>query len=529
MLASELPFEVISQVANVLTNHDKLRCSYVCKSWRVPFQESLWRHLKINSQERLYKICSLLNTDNSIFQENCYRIQKLNLGDYIHISDDDLYTLQKHLPNLSCLCTGTDCLDISSFGILSDWSLWSSLRDLEVDLVHLKLVEPERTFLNIFSGLPRLTRLGIYDHLYNKALSFSLRDIEELHECLPCLRHFSIYMKPAVLTADDLMIIPDVIPATKLAFLRFRVKNCGHQWLSYFAAKYPNIRTLEGLSSDGTLTTDIYQKDLISMFMSLSSAFQHLTDIEIHIGGDPKQLFINIWEHLYQLNVPLEHIDCKVNQTIGSTKTIEDFIERCVSLYSNSLKSLAIQSHDYYCEVWIITSTLSNYPLLVDLKLDVYYSKVALNDILNSCPGLKRLVLCAKILIVRQDHQNILDTHRLQELDIRYMSLGVSVFHYISTRCKHLTSMRLTNINIYDPAALWTSDILVSMPFTVLDVLYICNLQIVESDNNNYNLNGPIHIIKFILHSWPKIYQLTNDDKTSITISIMDEQDVYIL
>ncbi|KAI9006648.1 hypothetical protein CLU79DRAFT_779548, partial [Phycomyces nitens] len=61
MLTSDLPFEILSQVADFLQISDKISCSLTCKAWRVPFQESLLRNLEIDSVDTLEKICAIVN------------------------------------------------------------------------------------------------------------------------------------------------------------------------------------------------------------------------------------------------------------------------------------------------------------------------------------------------------------------------------------------------------------------------------------------------------------------------------------
>ncbi|OAD72480.1 hypothetical protein PHYBLDRAFT_65477 [Phycomyces blakesleeanus NRRL 1555(-)] len=83
MLASELPFEILSLVRDFLLTCERFQCIFVCKRWKVPFQESFWKNTEVDTFVNLRIETSKLNVPTPILIKlltNYPSLKKINVS-----------------------------------------------------------------------------------------------------------------------------------------------------------------------------------------------------------------------------------------------------------------------------------------------------------------------------------------------------------------------------------------------------------------------------------------------------------------
>ncbi|OAD81533.1 hypothetical protein PHYBLDRAFT_73421 [Phycomyces blakesleeanus NRRL 1555(-)] len=104
MTASELPSEILSQIAEHLLTKDILAGPITCKTWRYIFQYYLWRDIQIDSTDTLEHIYNMIKPYNNT---------SIPHGSMVHsIQIEQQYDLFQCLPNLVHIDLGHKNLNI---------------------------------------------------------------------------------------------------------------------------------------------------------------------------------------------------------------------------------------------------------------------------------------------------------------------------------------------------------------------------------------------------------------------------------
>ncbi|KAI9355237.1 hypothetical protein BD770DRAFT_391513 [Pilaira anomala] len=279
VILHRLPFEIIELVSSSLSTHDLLEAIRVSKSWHSLFYTFLYRHISIQTHERLYRILSAFKSD--LLLPAGHLVRSLDLKN-MQLSPKELLCITEVFPEI-------DRLDI-------DWSIWGSLPDDDnthydsnapisfihptqglsptmhhlfnhygsKNLRHLSLDTLNYESTDIWSILalcPHLKTLHLLNLNYEHIITLGY--IETIHRLCPHLVLLEIKCtradpSPALLPEFSESEGPIRLRSTLLTNFSLSSKSGAGKWplwLPYFAVKYPYLEHVSfkhcGLGKDG--------------------------------------------------------------------------------------------------------------------------------------------------------------------------------------------------------------------------------------------------------------------------------------
>ncbi|KAI9014510.1 hypothetical protein CLU79DRAFT_838363 [Phycomyces nitens] len=507
MLASELPFEIISHIASFLSFKRKYICTFVCKSWQAPLQESLWSELRIFNRKKMKAICSKDTAEYQSYHRNGHHVKTLFLEGELGASDEELYTFQQHFQNLNSLTIEQNGLSNDNFAVTANWHLWGKLTELTIHLSKWVSGSSEKPFLDIFACLPCLTKLRLSQGWVNGSMYFTWNDFETIHGYLPRLETLSVNMILASLSSNDLDLIQDIEPATRLIVFGPEAVYHDYRWLYYFARKYPNVQTLGKMSFGNDRLVEDCPSSLGPWFDSISCLFPYLKTITSVIGGHEGQPNLLFWNVLCPFNVPIKRLEYDVHVSLITPDTFESIVGEAVNPFAKTVESVCIRTYNYIRGLWILTATLDHCPNLVELNLRIRCVIIQVDVLLNQCPALKRLKLSGGSLVISPEASKTTTLHGLRMMELTFIKTNSKTLNNISFRCRRLNYMQLTNTAITGSISPTTGNLCVDMSYTRFRVLLLRNVRFntsqVDNDMNNIN---------FMVLSRPIINQQLKDD-----------------
>ncbi|KAI9013895.1 hypothetical protein CLU79DRAFT_768415 [Phycomyces nitens] len=447
MLASELPFEILCHIASFVGADKKSDYALVCKAWRIPFEESMWRIMNIYTKKKLEDACNTSLTYQSHQKAHGHLVRELTLSKRLHTSDKQLRILQDRFPNLRSLCIYEESVDHIDFGVTADWSIWGSLTTLKICMEGFDIEVDVKKFLGLLSFLPCLRRLEYIKALCGLSSVFTIDDFETLHRHLPQLRHLSTAMDLDNISANDIQTIEHTDPASRLTTAEIRVDHMDLRWLWYFSQKYPNIHTLEWKIINTQHNDDSSDK-LLSMFPDISCAFPRLTKVIMKGESEKIPVHLAFWELIYRFRAPIKHLVYYLADRGNDPESLEHLIKRCMSACSRTLETLLLLCGAEMSDPLMIPNALGICTSLQSLNLEVRQSSVALDVIFDNCSLLRKLKVTSQRVSTRSTNG---PTHGLIFLEIRMATVSSLLFQYISLRCQNLAYMRLASLNAFGP------------------------------------------------------------------------------
>ncbi|KAL0085700.1 hypothetical protein J3Q64DRAFT_1108078 [Phycomyces blakesleeanus] len=479
MLASELPFEITLLVANFLQPRDKVQSCLVCKAWLPAFQESLFETLFIQSEASANKLMDSINSSISPLQRYGHKTRTLNIGKNTSLGDQQLYTLQQHLPyleNFRWYSASVKLLRSIDFG---GWNLWAeSLTNLEITVKFCIHTELPRTFTLIRSNLCRLKRLKFYT-AYTTLFTYTFDDFELLNDQLPELTYMSLSAQFKEMSPAELLKVNKVEPRPYFKTLEIVIKNTTYEWLYYIAIKYPNISTLPRFDFSRSIA-DMQTSQAPKMFAELLYPFQHLANISVHANTPSEQIYLNFINQLCLFNVPIKAIDLNIHDSSSNNISSNNILES-TKIFANTLEKIKI----IYLQEDILhlsfSEKLEYYPRLVDLNIYISNATVMLDILLEKCPALKTLTITDGFLTFRSDFPLFSMEYGLSDLSLSFMSISASTLNNISISCKNLSSMHLEFVDITGPRQKHAVENCIDMSSTHFTKLYIESTQFINT------------------------------------------------
>ncbi|KAL0084223.1 hypothetical protein J3Q64DRAFT_1699593 [Phycomyces blakesleeanus] len=507
MLASELPFEIISHIASFLSFKRKYICTVVCKSWQAPLQESLWSELRIFNRKKMEKICDQSTDEYQSYHRNGQHVKTLFLEGELRASDGELHTFQQHFQSLNSLTIEQNGLSNDNFAATANWNLWGKLTELTIHLSKWNSDSSEKPFLDIFACLPCLTKLRLSQGWVNGSMYFTWNDFETIHDYLPRLESLSVNMTLASLSSNDLDLIQDVKPANRLVIFGPEAVYHDYRWLCYFALKYPNIHTLGKMSFGNDRLVEDCPSSMIPWFESISFVFQYLKAITSVIGGHEGKPNLLFWNVLCPFHIPIKRLEYDVHVSLITPGTFESIVKEAVNPFSKSVESVCIRTYNYIRGLWVLTATLDYCPNLVDLNLRIRCVIIEMDILLNRCVALKRLKLSGGSLIISPEAPKTTTLHGLRMMELTFIKTSSKTLNNISFRCRRLNYMQLTNTSITGSISSTTGNLCVDMSYTRFKVLLLRNVRF-----NISEIHSDINNINFMVLSRPIIDQQLRDD-----------------
>ncbi|KAI9014490.1 hypothetical protein CLU79DRAFT_838345 [Phycomyces nitens] len=517
MLASQLPFEILAHIASFLLANDKIPCVQTCKSWKTPFEESLWDTVEISSRLKLFAVCSSANPSQNIYQKYGHLVRELDLYGNFILSDTQLSVIQQRFPNLRHFKSGKKNLSKTSFGRTANWNSWTSLTKLCVDTTRLGYSHAGKNVLEILSCTPSLTRLELEQYNWENVMMFELKDFETLHMYLPQLEHLSIQLKFSSLTPENLSQMEKATPAFSLKSFKLGYGSLDLRWICYFARKYPNIRALEwAISEDDELEYE-HEDETMALLTDLPYVFPHLNTARMYSAGNPDQLHLTFWKLLRPFNVPIKNLIHEFCYHKDENAQLENSITECANSISDTVETFDAIGYDFR-DPQMLNAAFRNCSRLVDLNIHECNSHLSLDNLLDHCVSLKRLKFSLGSIFVTPNGSNGSNgsaAHGLRILDITGATVNSETFDHVSIRCRQLNYMRLNGVNVTGTVSQETGCLCLNMQYTCFKLLHIHSVQFHQK-----NLSPQSSSLNLVsLASSDNYYSQSKTDYTDIRLS----------
>ncbi|KAL9544879.1 hypothetical protein MBANPS3_007411 [Mucor bainieri] len=526
----DFPAEILEIIASHLPSKDQHQGLFVCKDWYAPFCRSLYRHIEFKHRPQ-FKIW----LDSS--SQYRHLVRSIQFGRHCANSNDPQEQQQS---KVDCV-TGAMPLYSMEVGVTSrelkavleqlpllesmqfDSRLWQYLNTRQLEkaaatsnrlltlpaLDHprqLSFIQSKRDmfqlhkkglFLDIFRSTPNLMELtvdadGLSDSKH--VMSFSMQDVEALHQSLPLLKRLALVDAVRLMEPSSSMDHDDAttssssehqiitVPSTRLAKLHLHVqieKYGIHQWLAYLSYKYPLLTDLAlHLSSPyQTPRQPQLQSQQLALEQSEKSALATLTSklplleklaidssmSKLYLGDTTIHSLSNNNKHLNRLQVGLwgdsvESTHSALQCVTSNPMTINSISHLCIPLWSSEKSmdvSLLSKLHQL-THLELIdkagggpqqqkqhTATTTASRLFSEQKSQP--AGYPIDIILTSCPYLVDLKLHSG-QITSHTYQQQLHPHihlkslRMDRVEIYETS---DVFHYLSHSCPNLAHVFL--------------------------------------------------------------------------------------
>ncbi|OAD65251.1 hypothetical protein PHYBLDRAFT_72572 [Phycomyces blakesleeanus NRRL 1555(-)] len=490
-MVTMLPPNILAYLATHVYKYDWRNCALVCKQWTEPFLNAYWAQVYFGG----YMLNKLFDKFGlkEVYQWNAHRTWALN----IRLFTKDLkyiLVLQQTYSRIKYLIYLIYDEDI--FAVKTDWSLWKTLSHLELDFRKVELTIDE--FLEQLSPLTCLVHLTIcqYNDNINRP-DTSLTDMESIHSYFPHLQYININTLFKPISEKEIETIRNVEPAHTVTKIVLYFPYIDPSWIFYFAHKYPNLVTCNLRSHE--LKPRFYlppydqKKYQIQPQLLLSSKqfFPCLQTANIIVHDNNYWLFYLFYDTLQRCNVKIKHATIKFNENMSKENGLNSWIK----YLSESVISLNIYSSCCNQSIPVETNPVVLYKNLTVLKILVC-PRVDMEIILNYCPVLQSLYITNSMIHSPEYPLSMHVPHPLQRLEIEMAQTSVSVFKYISFRCRQLKYMKLKNI-FYKPSDMnETGQILVDMSFSQLKVLKTSESEI-DDPEDIYGIISPffLHIV----------------------------------
>ncbi|KAI9019468.1 hypothetical protein CLU79DRAFT_758949, partial [Phycomyces nitens] len=481
MPVSRLPFEIIANISSHLNPQDKYQCALVCRRWRTPFTESLWKKVEIHSEIQLDAICNVLSTITNTSKSPSHLVQQLFLLPYLGITNSQLHLMQQHFCFLDRLWIDDESLIIKCSVDNMHWELWKHLTKLDFHVPNTDFTTKE--VLDTLSYLPKLTQLSLGEQYLFTPPSFCLEDIETIHSHLPLLKKLSIKTELQMISVQDMEWIANVKPAKSLEFLEFDSSYATSQWIYYWAHKYPNMGVMKWSAGDRDIERPAFENTISKKSFHLKNAFQRLEKITIDCDSDQirvQELFLKI---LLNQSVSVKHFTYSMETIYNKEYYTPDVLKTLVGPFSTSLETLTLDITANLSDQLDISRALSLYPRLVELTLTLLSLELELNVMLDLCPALNRLDVSSNMLSIKPDTSEQLNPHNLVFLRISRAKTCATLFNYVSWRCRRLQTLDLYGLRVSGQISPLTGNFRIYMPHSHFNVLKLENMHFYRSKN----------------------------------------------
>ncbi|KAL0084871.1 hypothetical protein F4703DRAFT_1594667 [Phycomyces blakesleeanus] len=248
MLASDLPFEILSKIARLLVADDKLSCILTCKAWKIPFQESLWENIKINFMDKLETICtSVKDTTNNYLPSN-HITKGLRVDGKTILADWKQTSAFKTFPNLKHVDMGSLSFYNVNIKRIKYGPQWDTLNSLYFKVPPIDRKISTTAILEVLKKASNLKEICIYSDHHYVEIEFNLNQYNAFHIALPRMVNIRVQLMLKDIHPDAVPSIPKTLSALDVTKLYLKLSGWSHLWLYYFCYKYLNLQTLSFVS-----------------------------------------------------------------------------------------------------------------------------------------------------------------------------------------------------------------------------------------------------------------------------------------
>ncbi|KAI9007525.1 hypothetical protein CLU79DRAFT_778375 [Phycomyces nitens] len=457
MLASNLPFEILAQIASFLPKADRYHCSLTCSGWKLAFQNSLWEFMEINCQNRLIYMCE--SSHINIYRVHGHLTRELSISKDVKLGYKHLVCLQKHFPNLLHIKIpgGINIIDKE---VPNDWEYWRYLQGMRISMPVSELQHPRTYFYTLVSYLPNLSRLEYIERENNRVSPFTMKSFELLHSYTPNLEYISMSIQVNAFTSINTSSLSKVLPANRITVSKFEVYSPNHEWLCYIAHKYPKLHTLELTPRTNGFHNELYRNEADAMFAKLPFAFPNLENFKIFLYQDMRQFDYNVWKLIHQFNIPLRRVT-RVSRFMITDDQVPDVL-------LTNLLGISLQDPSSAPSTMPASLAGSLFSSLVELRLKSHLLPIKVNLVLDCFPALKVLELDGRVDGSASSEST---QHGLQLISLAHCIVKPSFFTNLSSRCRDLKYMFISDTDILGHLDQNNGRLVIDMPYTDLKYL----------------------------------------------------------
>ncbi|KAL0086057.1 hypothetical protein F4703DRAFT_1793722 [Phycomyces blakesleeanus] len=478
MLASEVPFEILTKIANLLQPSELRTCTVVCKSWHDSFNEVIWREVTIETDIQLEKLCDISTAEENPYQDNGHLVRILALDQKLVMTVEKLNAIRSQFPHLQSLSIELS-RNLFPRDIPAVFDVWPSLTQLHISPSRIAASDGVKEFLKFMTFFPNLRVLFCTEFSPFRTRPFNLIDIETLHDILPQLEVLRIGSVFAPLSSEDVLSLEKVVPARKLVKLRVGFLNLDSRWLCYYVHKYPNLRGFTLYNHGGMHRKSSYE-EARAMFPKLSNCFPYLETLNLTGFSPTAWSHIALADLIFGFNNSIKHFSTYLRTNVEDPG-IQQAVKSCMRVFPATIVSLRITSEFNFTDLEALPTALGACHHLKYLYMGAKDVSVQLDTILDNSPALKMLTLKQVNISLSPGAPEAPALHglRLLYIDADETDTGqidTELFSYISVRCRQLRYMSLHGAQITCSNVLSTDSLCFSMPHTNLKYLQLENI-----------------------------------------------------
>ncbi|OAD72497.1 hypothetical protein PHYBLDRAFT_169625 [Phycomyces blakesleeanus NRRL 1555(-)] len=494
MQASDFPFEIISKIANLLLKDDKISCILTCKAWRYPFQESLWENIEVNSMDTLEKICAIVESPTGDFIEHDLITQSLRVTGKTTLGDWNQTRFFKNFPNLKHLDIGPLTYSESQIENTEYGPQWNSVNSLKLQIDQNPGEITTGFVCKVLQKIPNLKSIDISPDIFTSSVTFGLEQYNTLHTVLPRLTHIKAQLYLNRMRRNEIPLIPLTLPALCVTSLSLDLRHWDHLWLYYFCYKYPNIQNLiwRSVYRFGNSARRAYNEARIELLRSIKKVFPYLETVDFYTEEPTEWSHSIFWNLLCLSDVPIKKIKYKIKSSDSDAAYFGMTIQRFTQSFSTTLEKISIAGNIYFDIENFVKLEFIYCPHLVSVEISDCGVSIALDNLLNNWPVLRRLKFSNVHLYIDPEAQKEETQHGLHFLVLDNIVASISVFKYMSFRCRILQYMNLSQSQIFGPISNETGSLCIDMTDTKFELLQLDHVKFYSSEedmNNNISIN----------------------------------------
>ncbi|KAL0084503.1 hypothetical protein F4703DRAFT_1854570 [Phycomyces blakesleeanus] len=493
MLASQLPLDIILQIADLLLTKDKCSCSLTCKQWRDPFQKLLVKNIHVDSIKHLKTICNTNATSKTKSRSCGHLVHGLRIGGCFILPNVKQDVFFRSLPNLKHLNLGNMRFQDINTKMTQSNNTWMSLESLKIKINNNEGLQGAPDLIKFLKTSRVLEKLEIFTKDREVIITFTENDFENLHQNLQHLSSIKACISLNFCASASQNTIPEITPALALTTLYLRLDEWDPLFLYYFGFKYPNLHSLRldfSISNYMCVDSGTLQR-ITPLFDSNPKALKYLETFELITRDASESAHMDIWQFFTSTKVPIKNFKYKTVYGDSASRDYKVLIERILRAFPKTLETLSILGRASCGSRSTKMLEISLCPLLVDLEINECSVCVDLNNLLDSCIALRQLKLHSDKLSITSGTDNRepkqyqgRQQHGLHVLELHGVGTSTSVFNCLSFRCRDLEYMKLCYVSIDGTISEETGRLLVDMPYTFFKMLLLCDVSYCSSDGH---------------------------------------------
>ncbi|KAL0084490.1 hypothetical protein J3Q64DRAFT_1822668 [Phycomyces blakesleeanus] len=451
MLASDLPFEILSQIAKLLLTDDKLTYILTCKGWKIPFQESLWENIKVDSMDKLKDICAIVNDPTAHVFKTFPNLKHLDMGS-LYFYDIDISD--------------------TTYG-----PQWTSVTSLKLQIVPETWKTTAPFMIEVLRNIPNLQSLGIYPYQRFDSMVFDFNRYNDLHLALPQLVNFRVHLRLTDMHPGAVARIPSTYPALS--------------WVYYFCFKYPNLQalTFSSLRQLGGISVMETNERNIALLRSLETVCFYTKELS-------EWSHVIFWELLCPSNVAIKSLKYRIRSRDPDVTLLCRVTDRLLQSFSTTLAKLSINWGISFNTRIAFEPKLQYSSWLVSLKMRECGLSIALDDLLDHCPSLEHFEFSdGRLYNSSPETSGDPRQHGLLLLILDLVITNVSVLNYATFKCKGLEAIHLKSMRICGSVSAKTRSLCIGMSCLELKTLILDHVKFYSSSEENMSKDPDINLI----------------------------------